>query len=157
MWRVDLVRGQNTFSLSYIITWDYNWCKLLSDSLAKSSLKFMNFLLESIITYRLPLPFSKISMSLGFGDVFRCDGSGLDSGGGGGDDGGGGGADNDSCCVCIIMFFVLVFESLLFPVFFLALACICKEVSPLNPVSSILMELLMVSNSPDIQFLVSFI
>ena len=55
------------------------------------------------------------------------------------------------------MIFMLVFESLLFPVFVLALACICKEVSPLNPVSSISMELLMVSNSPNIQFWVSFI
>ena len=33
--------------------------------------------------------------------------------------------------------FCVVFESLLFPVFVLALACICKEVNPLNPVSSI--------------------
>ena len=44
------------------------------------------------------------------------------------------------------MVFVLVFESLLFPVFVLASACVCKEVSPLNPVSIISMELLMVSN-----------
>ena len=72
---------------------------LLSSSPAKGSLKFMNFLLESIITYRLPLPLSKISMSLGFDGVFRCDGAGLDFGGGGGDDEGEGGADDDSCCV----------------------------------------------------------
>ena len=65
---------------------------LLSNSPAKSSLKFMNFVLESIITYRLPLPLSKISMSLGFDDVFHCDGAGLDFGGGGG-------AGDDSCCV----------------------------------------------------------
>ena len=66
---------------------------LLSNSPAKNSLKFMNFLLESIITYRLPLPLSKISMFLGFGDVFRCDDAGLDFGGGGGAD------DDDSYCV----------------------------------------------------------
>ena len=54
---------------------------LLSNSPAKSSLKFMNFLLESIITYRLPLPLSKISVSLGFGDIFRYAGAGLDFGG----------------------------------------------------------------------------
>ena len=52
------------------------------------------------------------------------------------------------------MVFVLVLESLLFLVFVLALPYICKEVSPLNPISSISMELLMVSNSPDIQLLV---
>ena len=94
-------------------------------------------------------------MSLGFDGVFRCDGAGLDFGGGGGDDEGEGGADDDSCCVWVVMVFVLVFESLLFPVFVLASACVCKEVSPLNPVSIISMELLMVSNWPDIQFLVS--
>ena len=55
------------------------------------------------------------------------------------------------------MVFVLVLESLLFPVFVLALVCICKEVSPFNPVSGIVMELLMVSNSANIQFLDSFI
>ena len=72
---------------------------LLSNSPAKSFLKFMNFLLESIITHRLPLPLSKISISLGFGDVFRCGGAGLDFGGDGGDDGGSGDADDDdSCC-----------------------------------------------------------
>ena len=38
----------------------------------------------------LPLPLSKISVSLGFGDIFRCDGVklGLGGGGGGVDDGG---------------------------------------------------------------------
>ena len=55
------------------------------------------------------------------------------------------------------MVFVLVLESLVFPVFVLALVYICKEVSPFNPVSGIVMELLMVSNSADIQFLDSFI
>ena len=54
---------------------------LLLNSPAKSSLRFMNLLLESIITYRLPLPLSKISVSLGFGDIFRYAGAGLDFGG----------------------------------------------------------------------------
>ena len=70
---------------------------LLLNSPAKSSLRFMNLLLESIITYRLPLPLSKISVSLRFDNVFRCDGVRLDIGGGGGDDGGGGGGGDNSC------------------------------------------------------------
>ena len=57
----------------------------------------MNLLLESIITYRLPLPLSKISVSLRFDNVFRCDGVRLDIGGGGGDDGGGGVGGDNSC------------------------------------------------------------
>ena len=70
---------------------------LLLNSPAKSSLRFINLLLESIITYRLPLPLSKISVSLRFDNVFRCDGVRLDIGGGGGDDGGGGGGGDNSC------------------------------------------------------------
>ena len=52
---------------------------------------------------------------------------------------------------------MLVLDLLLFPVFVLAVVCICKEVSPFRSVSSAAMELLMVSNSPNIQFLDSFI
>ena len=55
------------------------------------------------------------------------------------------------------MVFVLVLVSLLFPVSVLVLVCICNEIRPLNSVSSVSIELLMVSNSPDIQFLVFFI
>ena len=64
---------------------------------AKSSLKFMNFLLEFIITYRLPLPLCKIYVPFGFDDVFCCDGVRLHLGGSGGDDGGGGGAGMPLC------------------------------------------------------------
>ena len=46
----------------------------------------------------------------------------------------------------------MVLESLLFPVFVLTLVCICKEVSPVNTVSSVAMELLMVSNHPICHF-----
>ena len=45
----------------------------------------MKYLLESIIIYRLPLPLSKISVSLGFNDVFCCAGVRLDLGGGEGE------------------------------------------------------------------------
>ena len=68
---------------------------LLSNYPAKGSLKCMNFLLESIITYRLPLLLSKISVSLEFDDVFRCDCLTLNLVDGGGDDGGGGNGDDN--------------------------------------------------------------
>ena len=46
----------------------------------------------------LPLLLSKISVSLGFGDIFHCDGVRLGLGGGGGvDDGGREGVGGDSC------------------------------------------------------------
>ena len=128
----------------------------VANSPAISSLKFINFLLECIIIYKLPLPLSKIPVSLEFDDVFRCDGVRLDLSSVGGDNGGGSG-DDDSCCVWVVMVFVLVLESLLVPVSVLASCYIYKEVSPFNPVSSVAMELLMVSNSRDIQFLDSFI
>ena len=70
---------------------------LLLNSPAKSSLRFINLLLESIITYRLPLPLSKISVSLRFDNVFRCNGVRLDIGGGGGDNGDGGDGGDNSC------------------------------------------------------------
>ena len=59
----------------------------------------MNFLLESIITYRLPLPLFKMSASLSFNDVFCCAGVRLNLGGAGGDNGGSGGGDDDSYCL----------------------------------------------------------
>ena len=59
----------------------------------------MNFLLDFIITYKLSLPLSKISVSLRFDNVFHCDGVRLDMDASGGDDGGGRGGDHDSCCV----------------------------------------------------------
>ena len=65
------------------------------NSSAKTNLIFMNFLLESIITYKLSLPLSKISVSLRFDNLFRCDGVRLDMGGSGDDDGDDRGGDDD--------------------------------------------------------------
>lgn len=109
---IDLGRVQNTFILvlphGITIAVDS-----LLNSPAEGSLKFMNYLLDSIIMYRLPLPLSKISVSLGFNDAFHCAGVRLDLSSGGGDGGSVGGGDDS--------FFVLVLESLLFPVSILAL------------------------------------